>query len=263
MSGELAACINTCTKLADFCLKVNAAPEETRVFGRLIHRVRVDRAEALRERHEKTKALEDLPEKRKWVDDIIHDTTEALQTIGKLVEGARIDVAKGKRVSLQHRFEWVLSKKEDFLAKQSWLATCHRSLSNVLMFMQTLEARPRDYEPAAAGAGTSSPPDYAEAFLRSPSARKPPKQRTYALSDPLREGMKPSSKLMPWHQDMDITDLSTRHSLQRSSGRSQGYQRLRRIGHPPFHSTILGRPSIQRSSRGFRSCYALSIRPEQ
>lgn len=96
------------------------------MFGRLIQRVRTNRAEALRERQDKSTALEDLTEERKWIHDIIQDTTEALQTIGQLVEGARIDVARGKKVSLHHRFESVLSNKDDFFAKQSLLATCRR-----------------------------------------------------------------------------------------------------------------------------------------
>ncbi|KXL45196.1 hypothetical protein M433DRAFT_148712 [Acidomyces richmondensis BFW] len=184
MAGSLSGYINTAIKLGEFILRLQAAPEECRVFGRLIQRVRTDRAEALRERHDKSTALEDFTEKRKWIDDTIQDATEALQTIGRLVEGARIDVARGKKVSLRHRFEWVLSCKDDFLAKQSLLATCHQSLILAISFLQSLSFlnSSRQLPP---------PPAYIEdgPALMPPSLRKPALTKAFFLPDQIpREG---------------------------------------------------------------------------
>ncbi|KAK5121384.1 hypothetical protein LTR85_005216 [Meristemomyces frigidus] len=182
MADGLSGYINTAIKFADFCLKLQAAPEETKVFCRLIQRVRSDRSEALRERTEKARILQDFPKKRKWIDDAIHDTTEALQTIGRLVEGARIDMARGKKVSLQHRFEWVMTKKEDFVTKQSLLATCHQSLSTVIVYMQNLQAVP-------AASLLSPPPSYEDSgpALVSPAARKPRPKQSFVLPDSVSE----------------------------------------------------------------------------
>jgi len=186
MADGFGSYINVAFKLAEFCLKLQAAPEETVVFGRLIDRVRTDRAEALRERKAKTITLEDFPEKRRWIDKTLQDTNDALQTIGQLVESARIDTAKGQKLSLQHRFEWVLKKKEDFLAKQSLLATCHQSLSTVIIFMQALHER----MPASKAISSPPPPAYVDdaAFLRAPSARRPRPRQAFVLpSSPTEE----------------------------------------------------------------------------
>lgn len=163
-------------RFADICVKLHAAPEETKVFCRLIQRVRSDRAEALRERLERARVLEDLPKKRKWIDETIQDTTEALQTIGSLVEGARIDVARGKKVGYWHRLAWVVAKKDDFLAKQSLLATCHQSLSLVIMFLHSLQEGPMI-------SSLRPPPAYEDAgpTLRSPAARKPQVKQSFVL----------------------------------------------------------------------------------
>jgi len=192
MADGFSGYINTAIKFAGFCLELKAASEETKVFCRLIQRVRSDRAEALRERSEKAKVLEDLPEKRKWIDETIKETTEALQTIGKLVEGARIDNARGRKVSLQHRFEWVLTKKEDFLTKQSLLATCHNSLSIAMMFMQNLQL-------VQTGMFLSPPPAYEDdgASLRSPSARKPKLKQSFVLPEAVPEASRLTG--MPKH----------------------------------------------------------------
>ena len=173
--------INTVFKLAEFGLSLGDASEESLIFCRLVERVRKDRAEAVRERREKYLALEVRPLKKEWIDGAIHDIDMALYTIGKLVESARSDVEQGQKMSLVHRFEWVLSRKEGFLTKQSLLATCHLSLSNALMYMQNLPFTYSSGTVAAYPSGCSPAEHEQEIMLRSPMARRPKQKPQYML----------------------------------------------------------------------------------
>lgn len=183
LSSSVFAGINTAFKLAEFGLSLNEASEENLVFCRLIQRVRKDRAEAIRERGEKATTLDATPLKKEWIDEIINDTDAALFTIGKLVESGRADGEHGRSMTLRHRFEWVMGKKESFLSKQSLLATCHQSPSNAIVYMQQL---PTTY---SAPLSPSSPPSYwsadeqerAEFSFRSQSARRPKPKPEYVL----------------------------------------------------------------------------------
>ena len=130
--------INSAFKLAKFCLELKEASEEVRTFGSLINRVRKDRAEALRERREMATILEFFPHRRTWIDGTINDIDQALFQIGLLLEDARLDNQVGRSVKLQHRFEWVLSGKGEFLVKHALLSTCHQSLLSATAAMQGL-----------------------------------------------------------------------------------------------------------------------------
>ena len=183
LTSSVFAGINTAFKLAEYGFGLNDASEENLVFCRLIERVRKDRAEAVRERREKSDTLNTTPSKRKWIDETIKDLDIALFTIGRLVESARADGEQGRSMTLMHRFEWVFLKKEGFLTKQSLQATCHQSLSSALVYMQHL---PRT---VVVGVGPASPPSYWSAAeqeqedidLMSPSARRPRQRREYIL----------------------------------------------------------------------------------
>ncbi|KAL9091128.1 MAG: hypothetical protein Q9165_005055 [Trypethelium subeluteriae] len=131
--------INNAFKLAKFCLELKEASEEVHVFGALINRVRKDRAEALRVRRETAALLELSPHKRAWIDGTITDIDEVLFQIGLLLEDARLDSEVGKSVKLQHRFEWVLSVKGEFLVKHSLLSTCHQSLMSAITAMDSMK----------------------------------------------------------------------------------------------------------------------------
>ncbi|KAI9704656.1 MAG: hypothetical protein M1820_005404 [Bogoriella megaspora] len=131
--------INTTFKLAKFCLDLKDVSEENRTFCSLINRVRKDRAEAMRERRETSELLQAFPHKRVWIDDTIEDIDEVLYKIGSLIEGARVDGQVGRSVSLQHRFEWVLRGRQEFLVKQAWLSTCHQSLLSAIDAMHSMK----------------------------------------------------------------------------------------------------------------------------
>ncbi|KAK4617764.1 hypothetical protein CLAFUW4_12059 [Fulvia fulva] len=186
--GNVASSITTTFKLAEFILNVQAASEEAHVFGQLIQRVRTDRAEALRERKERYETLCHQEAKQKWVNKIIADTDQALGTIGKIVENARLDGLKGRPITLQHRFEWVLKKKTDFLTKQHLLNTCHQSLLAAILYMQTLPIKPSTsslFSPTAPPAYVEELGDETESMLQSQSARRPKKSEEYVLPDTL------------------------------------------------------------------------------
>lgn len=136
--------INNAFKLAKFCLDLKDASEDVRVFGDLINRVRKDRAEALRERRDKATILESSPHKRAWIDGIIIDVDKVLFSIGCLLEDARLDSQGGRSVTLQHRFEWVLSIKSEFLVKHALLSTCHQSMLSAITAMQGLRSSEGD-----------------------------------------------------------------------------------------------------------------------
>ena len=194
--------INTSIKFAEFCLSLKEASEENRVFCRLIQRVRKDRAEAARERYAKGPILNGLPEKRAWIDDIILETDEALYTIGKLVEDARVDGEKGRTVTLEHRFKWVLAKRSMFLSKQSLLSTCHQSLSAAISVMHNLHGTPVQSPslapPAYTHTSTTEGDDGDSAFfLRAPSQRRPKPKVDYVLPESPPKGRSLSGKSLP------------------------------------------------------------------
>ena len=138
-SSILFAGINNAFKLAKFCIELKEASEEVRVFGKLINRVRKDRAEAIRERRKTAPILDLSPQKRNWIDGTIADVDNALFQIGLLLEDARIDRDVGKSVTLQHRFEWVISIKGEFLVKHLLLSTCHQSLLSAITAMDSIK----------------------------------------------------------------------------------------------------------------------------
>ena len=219
--------IATTFKLAEFCLALKEVSSESRIFITLIERVRKDLREALRERHEKSSILETMPGKRAWIDETIIDVKKSLHEIGVLIENARVDVDKGKSVTLKHRFEWVLSNHNKFVMREMALSTCHASLLGALSAMHTLVMSPGMLSPTypqekvsslplspfasstslASNATLSPPPDYEPLsasdladlhnprMLKSPSRRRP--KFAKAVSAPLNEHFSGSNVYQP------------------------------------------------------------------
>lgn len=178
--------INTAFKLAEFLLSLKEASKEVQVFARLITRVRKDREEALRERYEKATILQSYPHKKRYLDEAIKDVDESLLVISRLVEGARVDGERGQAVSLKHRFQWVLSHKEEFMTKQTYLSTCHLSLLHALGAIQGLKGPDDD----GATSNIAPPPSYeapvngdelSDFVLRPPSLRRPKPKPEYVI----------------------------------------------------------------------------------
>lgn len=219
--------IATTFKLAEFCLALKEVSTESRIFITLIERVRKDLQEALRERHEKSSVLETMPGKKAWIDGTIIDVKRSLHEIGILIENARIDVDKGKSVTLKHRFEWVLSNHQKFVMRELSLSTCHASLLGALGAMHTMAMSPGMVSPTypqekasslpmsafasstslASNATLSPPPDYEPLsasdladlhnprMLKSPSRRRP--KFAKAISAPLDESIGVNSVYQP------------------------------------------------------------------
>ena len=205
--------IATTFKLAEFCLALKEVSSEARIFGTLIRRVRKDLDEALRERKEKSAMLEALPDKKAYIDDTILDVKKSLNEIGRLIEDARIDVEKGKSVTMKHRFEWVLSNHQKFVMREMALSTCHASLLGSINAMHHIGmssgalAPPLPHQiassmpvsPAASSTSLNPPPEYEPLsasglaalndtrMLKSPSRRRPKVSK--AISAPADESL--------------------------------------------------------------------------
>ncbi|KAL8708982.1 MAG: hypothetical protein Q9220_006190 [cf. Caloplaca sp. 1 TL-2023] len=239
--------IGTTIKLAEFCLRLKEVSLENRVFLTLIARVRKDVDEALRERREKATLLESLPEKRAWIDEAILDAQKELNSIGRLVEDARIDTQQGKPVTLKHRFEWVLTNHQKFTTEERALATFHQSLLAAMNVMHNLSAPAPTPAPVPARQGlTISPPTYQAsvsqrlrspdddaALLRSPSQRRPGQS---GASDLPGNSLKPMAS-MGSISTLSLPDIeSTMHeswsdSLLRFSLQDHGNNDMPKVSH--------------------------------
>ncbi|KAL8953630.1 MAG: hypothetical protein Q9222_000516 [Ikaeria aurantiellina] len=231
--------IGTTIKLAEFCLRLKEVSLENRVFLTLIARVRKDVEEALRERQEKALLLESMPEKRAWIDDAILDAQKELNSIGRLVEDARIDTQQGKPVTLKHRFEWVLTNHQKFTTEERALATFHQSLLAAMNVMHNLTAPARQVltiSPPTYQASinqTLQSPDGDSALLRSPSQRRPGQLGAAGRSDsgpkPTASIRSPSALSLP---DIESTmNDSWSDSLLQVSLHDHGYQDMPKLSH--------------------------------
>ncbi|KAL8801038.1 MAG: hypothetical protein Q9182_004730 [Xanthomendoza sp. 2 TL-2023] len=136
--ADFFSAVGTTIKLAEFGLRLKEVSPENRIFLNLIARVKKDLDEALRERKEKAAWLEANAGKRAWIDGVILDTRKELNSIGRLVEDARIDQQQGKPVTLKHRFDWVLTNHQKFVTEERALATFHHSLLAAISAMHHL-----------------------------------------------------------------------------------------------------------------------------
>ncbi|KAL8669757.1 MAG: hypothetical protein Q9168_005666, partial [Polycauliona sp. 1 TL-2023] len=234
--------IGTTFKLVEFCLRLKEVSSESRIFLNLIKRVGKDLQEALRERHEKSTALQTMPGKKAWIDGIILDIKKSLNDIGLLIEHARVDVDRGKSVTMRHRFEWVLSNHQKFVMREMALRTCHASLLGAINAMHTLVAAPRTLSPTypqhtpyslpvspfassislATDFTISPPPDYqpSSAFdlgdlqdpgmLKSPSRRRPKVAKT--ISAPSFESLGTGPGYLPTLQHR-LSNFSIQESI--------------------------------------------------
>lgn len=178
--------IGTTIKLAEFCLRLKEVSSENRVFLNLIARVKKDLDEAMRERQEKAAALDANPAKRAWIDEAILDARRELNSIGRLVEDARIDVQQGKPVTLKHRFDWVLTNHQKFVTEERALAIFHHSLLSAMSVMHNLTPPPR---PTMTSSQSLSPPAYQASneqetgMLPSPFGRRPSRNSPAGISN--------------------------------------------------------------------------------
>jgi hypothetical protein len=156
--GSLTAII----KFIEFWLKVDQAPEETKIFCSAVERVRRDFSIAQRERNSRDTMLDSVPDIKNWIDGILKDTEQALRSVGKLLEKFRIDIENGQKVGLRHRLKWVLSKREEFLTKSNLLTTCHQSLSSSILAMRMMDTHE--------GQSLAASPAYTRAGVRLPTS---------------------------------------------------------------------------------------------
>lgn len=133
------AYITAIAKFTEFWLHVDQAPEETKIFCSAVERIRKDRSIAQRERDRSNAILDGDLDLRNWIDGVLDDTEEALRSVGRLLEKFRTEFENGEKIGFSHCLKWVLTKREEFLAKSILLTTCHQSLSSSILVMRALE----------------------------------------------------------------------------------------------------------------------------
>jgi hypothetical protein len=135
--------INSLIKACELAYKLAEVTEESDVFVRSIFRVRDDlqETERLLQCHQIKTKLEDLPEKKKWIKQVILDTKKALNHIGQYIERARADKERDGTVSFATRWQWVMGDHDKLNNRREELGTCHRSLGLVLNFLIPLESQ--------------------------------------------------------------------------------------------------------------------------
>jgi hypothetical protein len=187
----------TALQLAEFCLSLKEVDSVSRVFVDLIDRVRKDLDEALRVRREVEAVLDSVAVgKKAWIDGAIRDIQAALHDIGVYIESARIDMCKGKPISLKNRFRWVLNNHQKFVTSEKGLATCHHSLLGAIATMHALSTdRPLRMSPIHFGFVTLDE----ESIEDEPVLTRP-------------YGRRPRRSQVPPYEPLNISMLSTIYS---------------------------------------------------
>ncbi|KAF2448454.1 hypothetical protein P171DRAFT_213153 [Karstenula rhodostoma CBS 690.94] len=111
------------------------------VFVDLLQRVRHDVTEASRLYTSQAVVdyLESWPDKKAYIDKILHDIKKVLNDIGQFLETVRVSGEDGGTVGLRRKFQWALSHQKKLTSKQQLLTTCHQSLMPAVQLMQTAE----------------------------------------------------------------------------------------------------------------------------
>jgi hypothetical protein len=135
--------INSLIKACELAYKLSEVSEESEVFVRSIFRVRDDlqETERLLQCPQVKAQIEDLPEKKKWIKQVILDTKKALNEIGQYIERARQDKAQTGTVSFTTRWQWIMGDHDKLNNRREELGACHRSLGQVMTFLVPLEGQ--------------------------------------------------------------------------------------------------------------------------
>jgi hypothetical protein len=181
--AEVFSAINSLIKACELAFKLAEVSEESAVFLRTILRVRDDikETERLLSCPQVKTHLNDLPEKKQWIKDIIIDTKKALNEIGKYVERARNEKDRDGTISLTTRWLWVLSDHDKLDNRREELSTCHRSLGHVLSFLIPLES---DRSALSNSSSDDPPPAYNSpdgAYFTNPQMIRKMRQRQPTL----------------------------------------------------------------------------------
>ena len=118
--------------------QLRSVGEETADLLRTTQHVDRNISEAQRRRNAKVDSVNN--KERTWMDDIIHDTREALLDVARLIEPARVDTELRDSVNAKNKLMWVLRDGPKVRDKHKRLSICHQSLMTVI---NTLHAKDR------------------------------------------------------------------------------------------------------------------------
>jgi hypothetical protein len=171
IAGTVAVFNGTFTLTTVF-LKLQGVGEDLKICLQLLASIEKELSYARRLRNDKFGYPVDGEESNRLdhVESVIEDTGCAAKGLGALIQGCRADRARNGRISTIHRFQWILGRKDTFLARQFQLALCHQRLLHIITAMEQMPTVERFSAP---------PPSYGEvsslsrdAVLRSPSQRR-------------------------------------------------------------------------------------------
>ncbi|KAJ4293690.1 hypothetical protein N0V90_008974 [Kalmusia sp. IMI 367209] len=134
--------LSTVFDFAEWASAQGKVSSENEVFVNLLQRVRRDVTEASRlytSSHAVKDYLEAWPDKKTWIETILHDIQRALNDIGLFMETVRVSGDDGGAVGLRRKFDWVMSHHKKLMSKQQYLMLCHQSLMAAVQVMQTAE----------------------------------------------------------------------------------------------------------------------------
>ncbi|KAJ4346667.1 uncharacterized protein N0V89_010598 [Didymosphaeria variabile] len=128
---------------ADWVSTQGRVSSDNGVFIELLQRVRHDVTEASRLYTSRavTEYLESWPDKKAYIDKILHDIEKALNDIGQFLETVQVSGDDGGTVSLRRKFQWGHFHQKKLGNKQQLLATCHQSLMPAVQLMQAVEMK--------------------------------------------------------------------------------------------------------------------------
>jgi hypothetical protein len=126
---------------ADWLSTQGRVSSDNEVFVDLLQRVRHDVTEASRLYSSQAVVdfLESWPDKKTYIDKILHDIEKVLNDIGQFLETVRVSGDDGGTVGLRRKFQWALSHQKKLNSKQQLLTTCHQSLMPAVQLMQNAE----------------------------------------------------------------------------------------------------------------------------
>jgi hypothetical protein len=126
---------------ADWLSTQGRVSSDNGVFVDLLQRVRHDVTEASRlyTSQPVVDYLESRPERKAYIEKILHDIEKVLNDIGQFLETVRVSGDDGGTVILRRKFQWALSHQKKLNSKQQLLTTCHQSLMPAIQLMQNAE----------------------------------------------------------------------------------------------------------------------------
>jgi hypothetical protein len=142
--GAIVSAIGAAYKISEFLLKTRrlyGVESENAVLERLLLRVQRDLAETRRllSLPVITAALQRSPAKADWVYGVVNDTIAALRAVEEYTQHVSKDTKEGRGAGLRNRVMWVLEEKDAILHRQMELATCHLSLTQVMVLISRIE----------------------------------------------------------------------------------------------------------------------------